>query len=138
MNIQISVVIWTVICFLALVLILKHLLFTPMLRHMDARKARIDAAREKRKRLETLRLEGETAAREAEAAAAELAKQEAERIIAKETARGEAELADKAREEKAATAAYAQTLEREMTELAKETEAAAVSLGEVLVSGFLF
>ena len=41
MNIQVSVIIWTVICFLALYLILKYLLFTPLLTLMDARQKKI-------------------------------------------------------------------------------------------------
>mgnify|MGYP002517687712 CR=1 FL=1 len=35
MNIQISVIIWTVICFVALMLILRNLLFKPLLDVMD-------------------------------------------------------------------------------------------------------
>lgn len=35
MNIQPSVMVWTVICFLILTVILKNLLFTPLLKIMD-------------------------------------------------------------------------------------------------------
>lgn len=45
MTVQISVVIWTVINFLLLMLILNQLLFKPMLRFMDARKEKIDSAK---------------------------------------------------------------------------------------------
>ena len=48
MNIQLSVTIWTVICFVLLMLILRNLLFKPVLRVMDARKERIDKASEKK------------------------------------------------------------------------------------------
>ena len=41
MTIQINILIWTVICFCAFMLILWRLLLTPMLAFMDARKARI-------------------------------------------------------------------------------------------------
>ena len=44
MNIQISVTIWTVICFILLMLILHHLLFKPVLRVMDQRRERIENA----------------------------------------------------------------------------------------------
>ena len=47
MNIQISVVVWTVICFLLLMLILKNLLFKPVLKMLDNRKEKIEGAREK-------------------------------------------------------------------------------------------
>ena len=43
MSINISEVIWTVICFLALLLVLKTFLFGPLIRHMDERQRRIDA-----------------------------------------------------------------------------------------------
>lgn len=59
MNIQISVVIWTVICFMFLMLILKNLLFTPVLRMLDSRKEKIDAAREKKAEIERLTAENQ-------------------------------------------------------------------------------
>lgn len=59
MNIQISVVIWTVICFMILMLILKNLLFTPVLRMLDSRKEKIDAAREKKAEIERLTAENQ-------------------------------------------------------------------------------
>ena len=45
MTIEPSLIVWTVLCFLALMLILKKLLFQPMLTFMDARNAKIEAAR---------------------------------------------------------------------------------------------
>ena len=53
MSINVSEVIWTVICFFALLFILKKFLFGPLVKFMDERQARIDA--------------GEAAIREAEA-----------------------------------------------------------------------
>jgi len=47
MNIQVSVLIWTIICFCLLMLILNKLLFTPILAVMDQRQDRIRRAREK-------------------------------------------------------------------------------------------
>ncbi len=47
MTIQASVVIWTVLCFILLVLILNNLLFKPVLEIMDRRKARIENAAKK-------------------------------------------------------------------------------------------
>lgn len=48
MTIQISVVIWTVICFVALMLILRNLLFKPLLDVMDRRSERLENARKKK------------------------------------------------------------------------------------------
>lgn len=48
MNIQISVIIWTVICFFLLVVILKNLLFKPVLAILDERKRKLTSAREKK------------------------------------------------------------------------------------------
>lgn len=45
MTIEPSLIVWTVLCFLALMVILKKLLFQPMLALMDARSAKIEAAR---------------------------------------------------------------------------------------------
>ncbi len=44
MTIQISVVIWTVLCFLLLMLILHFLLFRPVLALLDARRERVQNA----------------------------------------------------------------------------------------------
>lgn len=48
MNIQLSVLLWTIICFCLMMLILNKLLFKPLLAVMDARQAKIDDAREKK------------------------------------------------------------------------------------------
>lgn len=54
MSIQISVMIWTVICFLLLMLILNNWLFKPVLEVIEKRQARIQQAKEKQ--LEAQRL----------------------------------------------------------------------------------
>lgn len=51
MTIQISVLIWTVICFVLLMLILHNLLFKPTLQVMDERKRKIEAAAAKKEEL---------------------------------------------------------------------------------------
>ena len=72
MTIEPSLIVWTVLCFLALVLILKKLLFQPMLTFMDARNAKIEAARKAKEQAradqeaETRRLLDERAAQEAQ------------------------------------------------------------------------
>ena len=59
MEIQLSVIIWTVICFLLLMLILKKLLFTPILKMLDGREEKIEAARKKKAEIERLTAENE-------------------------------------------------------------------------------
>lgn len=46
MTIQPSIIVWTVLCFAALYLILKNLLFEPMLKLMDQRTEKIEHARQ--------------------------------------------------------------------------------------------
>ncbi len=48
MNIQPSVILWTIICFVILMLILNNLLFKPVLRVMDERRERIKKAADKK------------------------------------------------------------------------------------------
>ncbi len=57
MNIQPSVMVWTVICFLILTVILKNLLFTPVLKMIDSRREKIQAAEKKKEDIEKLILE---------------------------------------------------------------------------------
>jgi len=57
MNIQLPVVIWTVICFLVLMLILKFLLFAPVLSLLDKRKEKIRLASEKKAQIDALNRE---------------------------------------------------------------------------------
>ncbi len=52
MTIQLSVLVWTVICFCLLMLILNNLLFKPMLTFMDKRKEKIDAAQKRKAEIE--------------------------------------------------------------------------------------
>ena len=113
MTIQISVLIWTIICFCLLMLILDRLLFRPIHAFMDARSERLRLAREKKSRHEALLAEQE-AERSAAAEAAQLS-------LARET---QEKLEDARREAAAAVeAAEAGHLERiEETKAAIETE----------------
>lgn len=54
MNIQPSIMVWTVICFLLLCLILKNLLFDPVLKVIDSRREKAEAAKEKKRNIENL------------------------------------------------------------------------------------
>ena len=46
MSINISELIWTVICFLVLLFVLKKLLYDPIIRVMDARNAEVEGGLE--------------------------------------------------------------------------------------------
>ncbi len=59
MNIQPSVLVWTVICFVLLMVILKSLLFTPVLKIMDSRKEKLEAAEKKLREIEGITAENE-------------------------------------------------------------------------------
>ncbi|MBQ6116370.1 MAG: ATP synthase F0 subunit B [Oscillospiraceae bacterium] len=63
MSINFSEVIWTIICFFALLFVLKKLFFGPLIRNMDARRSRIEAGEEEIRRTEEAR---EGARREAD------------------------------------------------------------------------
>lgn len=65
MTIQLSVTLWTLLCFLALILILNNLLFKPVLRVMDARRARIGAAKDKAAEYARIRAQNEQERKEA-------------------------------------------------------------------------
>ena len=54
MNIQLPVVLWTVICFLLLMVILKNLLFKPVFAVMDQRKEKLKQAEEKKAEIKRL------------------------------------------------------------------------------------
>ena len=56
MTIQLSVTVWTVICFCLLMLILHNLLFKPVLKVMDDRRERIEKARLKKEEQKKLLL----------------------------------------------------------------------------------
>ena len=76
MNIQPSVMVWTVICFLILTVILKKLLFTPVLKMLDSRREKIEAAAKKKEDIEKLVAEHKILAEKERALAEEKSKKE--------------------------------------------------------------
>lgn len=80
MNIQPSVIVWTVICFLLLMFILKNLLFKPVLEVLDKRKEKVDSAEQKLRDIESISAKNQ-------------------RLIAEEKARAEAESVAQAKAE---------------------------------------
>lgn len=69
MNIQPSVIIWTVICFVLLMLILKNLLFKPVLEVLDKRQEKIASAKKKLRDIERIKAENERSLAEEKARA---------------------------------------------------------------------
>ena len=139
MNIQPSVLIWTIICFCLFMLILNNLLFKPMLKFMDERNERIERGRMKK-------IENEKAA---EIAAAEL--KDAQEKIARRNAVQMASALENARNKAATiiTAAHHESAQnreqlheelkvqrRELEgQLDAETDALAAAFAERMVSG---
>lgn len=79
MTIQVSILVWTLICFVLFMLIVNKLLFKPMLAIIDERKAKIENAARKKADIEATQLAYENNLREA----------------AENARRAESELADK-------------------------------------------
>ena len=102
MTIEPSLIVWTVLCFLALVLILKKLLFQPMLTFMDTRNAKIEAARKAKENARTeyeaeaRRLADERAAQEAQLRQSDAeALEQAQEELRRETTQKRAEAAQR-------------------------------------------
>lgn len=92
MNIQLSVIIWTVICFLLLTVILKKLLFNPVLKLLDSRNEKIEAAKQKSEDIEKMKEENESLIATKKAEAAEEKKQAAKAEIQKIQSDGKKEI----------------------------------------------
>ena len=68
--------VWTVICFLILTVILKNLLFTPVLKMIDSRREKVQAAAKKKDDIEKLVVEHEKQAEKEKALAEEKRRKE--------------------------------------------------------------
>lgn len=75
MSINVSEVIWTVICFFVLLFVLKKLLFTPLITFMEERKARVDAALAEKRAAEQQQQESNNALQDSWKARSDEAKQ---------------------------------------------------------------
>lgn len=64
MSINVSEAIWTIICFFALLFVLKKFLFDPLIKFMDQRQAGIDAGLEKGREAQRKKEENAAALRE--------------------------------------------------------------------------
>ncbi len=137
LSINISELIWTVINFFLLYFLLKRFLYTPVIRFMDERKARMDAKLREEQDALTRAKENEDrlAAEKAES------REEAKRILSRAgTEREEqhsaavlAARADSSRNRKEATAALAQRREKTASRLEQATPELAALLAEQLL-----
>ena len=64
MSINVSEVIWTIVCFFALLFVLKKFLFDPLIRFMEQRQAAIDQGLERGRDAQRKKDENDTALRE--------------------------------------------------------------------------
>ena len=130
LSINISELIWTIINFFLLYFLLKHFLYDPVLRFIDARQRRLDEALEKEKAAQSeveandSRIEEEKASRRAEAKAliARSARDDAERgaqTIAAAEREAEAALAEAGSAIEAQSARDKAALESRTDELAE-------------------
>ena len=115
MTIEPSLIVWTVLCFFALMLILKKLLFQPMLTFMDTRNAKIEAARKAEYEAEARRLADERAAQEAQLRQSDAeALEQAQEELRRETTQKRAEAAQRLAENRAALAEESERITREL------------------------
>ena len=113
MTIEPSLIVWTVLCFFALMLILKKLLFQPMLTFMDTRKAKEDARTEYE--AEARRLADERAAQEAQLRQSDAeALEQAQEELRRKTTQKRAEAAQRLAENRAALAEESERITREL------------------------
>lgn len=126
MSIQISVTVWTVICFIVLMLVLKNLLFKPVLDIIDKRAKRIEDANALEKKAKELEEEHNVAAEQKRAELVE--KQKADIRAAAERIRTDSKKQiDDAKDDRLATVdAYREQMEAERVrivgELSKHTD----------------
>ena len=139
MNISLSQIIWTVICFILFALVLDRLLIRPVLDNIDRRREKIEKAHGRKAELEEARLLAEEAARAEKAARRELLAKENDRKLAEAAAAADRELEELTEElEESERIAFDRINERESE--ANEKLGAAMdgmieSFTEVLMTG---
>ena len=92
MNIDLSQIIWTVICFALFALVLDRLLIRPVLANIDRRRSKIESARGRKAEIDEARRSAEETASEKSAQRRELASKEREAALAAASADADAAL----------------------------------------------
>ncbi len=138
MNIQPSVLIWTVICFCVFMLVLWKLLFKPLLAVMDARREKVDSARERKRgsdeRIAKAEEEKALALAEAKARAAAAYAAKAEKLRADSESELKALAAEYEREKETARGEYTGEAEATQKTVAAEVGALAGEFAEQLLN----
>lgn len=137
MTIQLPVLVWTVVCFVGVMLILHHLLFKPVLRVMDARRERIEKAAGKKAEYEKLATESAAQWKEQQAAflAAEQKRQREEAEAVRESGK---KAIESAREEKLrARDDFSMETEAEHARILEALEVHADALAAVLAESII-
>ena len=138
MNVQLSVVVWTVICFSVLMLILHNLLFKPVLSLFDRRREKIEAAEKKRSEYERARLEHQSALENKRALALEKQRQEAADAVLEIQNENKKQMEDAKREHLENVQAYRESIGKEYARmieaLAPEMQKAADALADRIIS----
>lgn len=141
MNIQLSVVIWTIICFSILMLILHNWLFKPVLAIFDRRKEKIDAANKKKAENERYKEEQQKLLNEQNAIALKKQKEEKMKTIAQIQSDNKKQMEDAKKEHLENVEAYSNTIQTEynrmMQILAPEMQYVAEALAERIISNKL-
>ncbi len=137
MNIQISVVLWTIICFVLLMVILHYLLLKPMLAHLDKRKARIDNAKNKQLNDNKLVADLTENAQKSAKLAQEQALVDAQNRVSEKQAQAESDLADASRNEHNKTTEFKLALENEKVQLEDTLNNNASRLAQLFISEFV-
>lgn len=138
MNIQPSVVIWTVICFSVLMLILHNWLFKPVLALIDSRREKIRAAAEKKAENESVLREHQEKLAEKKAEALEKQKEQAANAVAQIQSDNKKQMEDAKKEYLKNVEAYRENIKSEYAKmieaLTPEMQKASQALAERIIS----
>ena len=139
LSINVSELIWTIINFFLLYFLLKRFLYTPVVRFLDARQARLDEAEKKEAEARAAadeidrQIEEQKALRREEAAEILAEAQKADAEQSRQSFAEAKEAAERALED--ANAALRAEQERERASLASDTPELAAMLAERLLDG---
>ena len=139
LSINVSELIWTIVNFFLLYFLLKRFLYTPVVRFLDARQARLDEAEKKEAEARAAadeidrQIEGQKALRREEASAILSEAQKADAEQSRQSFAEAKEAAARALED--ANASLRAEQERERATLASDTPELAAMLAERLLDG---